>query len=201
MIDDYHKVISFCQVLNYPIEVQSPFLNYVMKEKILKKIKDIQPVLDDIYDLRRELTPNERFYDLDDVLGFVNYVKNTHIDKYNEDTGYDLDYYYRVLDSLRRTYKEVFGYSPGSIDYASNLLNVGIPVEKMITDLYDYLVAIKEDESPFLKDILNKLNSLQDIDSKITDVHGALFKKEKTKKDKNEIIEAGIRLRLLKSKR
>lgn len=184
-----------------------------MKEEILSKISSVQSVLENtVYPLKTKLDRNSSNIYWD-ILEFIDWVKEEHKDEYDNHNQYgEVKVAYDTIDDFGHTYVAVFNPFPKPILHNDGILGISVPLEKMIKEFYDYVIATSEEDWENIKSsLLLRIKEVEDkqkiwdlfqgMDAKISDVHGALFKKEKTKKDKTEIVEGGITLRLLKSKR
>ena len=94
-----------------------------------------------------------------DVLEFINWVKNNHPLEYEYS---ELENYYQHIVNFGYFYVKVLKPQPTPIIYEDGILSIGIPVEEMITHLYDYVINLNDGEATDLKVVLDSINLLRD---------------------------------------
>ncbi|MDN5289640.1 MAG: hypothetical protein JWR38_5919 [Mucilaginibacter sp.] len=127
-----------------------------MKDLILSHIKAVQLILDDvIYPLKEDHDPFGKFFYYWHVLEFINWIKDTKPDVYESN---DLETCFKTVDEFGEVYLEVFKPNPMPFRYEDGILGIAVPIDTMIREFYDYVIELKEEETPTLQTILNSFN-------------------------------------------
>ncbi|WP_259068991.1 hypothetical protein HDF24_05820 [Mucilaginibacter sp. X4EP1] len=131
-----------------------------MKETILENIRGIQFVLNGtIYPLKQKLDPFDKFNYYYDVLEFINWVKDNHPGAYDEN---NLAMCFDLINNFGEAYIDTFNPHFKPIRYDDGILGIDLPIENMVTQLYEHVINLKEETSPDLQRIFQELTKVRE---------------------------------------
>ncbi len=202
-----------------------------MKEEILNSIRYVKQVVEEeVYPLADEMGYGEINYYWE-VLACLKWAKEKYPELYEKKDADDgLTSAYQAIDEFGHLYSKVFlkplsrevKQSSGGVKFYNfepilhddGILGIGLPIEKMITDFYEYVINLNDGNDNTVGDgtdgtdniskqpTLAELYEMQQNSVKLlAEMHKALFQKPKEKADKQDVIDAGIMFRLTRTKK
>ncbi len=117
-----------------------------MKEIILSHLQTVQSVMNDtLTPLKDKHDPFGHFNFYWDELAFINWMKEEDSTDYEV---YDLETCFEILDEFGDMFVKVV--EPARLKYIyrhdDGILNIDVPIQKMIRKFYDYAISLQEDE-------------------------------------------------------